>query len=473
MKKLFTSANYPTGSALFFFKLLSIRALSHSSRSPRWIYPIFLLLVLLSVTMAFGQTPPLTSCDQCVSNDIKVEGAYLADPAGNPLPNTCTPGATVAAQLCVRFSVTSQNRYGLYFGFDYTVGSTTSTQSQCYAQTYSQGPFTLCYPITYTCGQTVTITSILLAWGNQRSDLNTFCTPANLAACRNLTPKCYSTQVPLVVEAPLIANFTSTASCQTGQTVQTVAFTGVASGGTPAYSYAWDLDGNGTFETTGQNPTRTYTTPGNYNVTVRVTDSNGVTDVQSYSVSVMACALPVTYTYFRAQSVAEGTQVAWQTSLEVNHDHFEVQRSNNAVDFETISPPIYTPASVEANRNMYQYIDRDIAENTLYYRLKQVDLSGAVNYSKIVSVVSADGTSVMDVSPNPVVNQVDIRLRSGITGPVQIDIIDVTGKRWGISTGNKTALTYTQSINTQALPHGSYVISVRVGDRYFRKRIIK
>ncbi len=473
MKKPFTPAYYPAEFAHSFTKLLSIIALFRKGSLPRWIYSVSLLLVLITATTTFGQTPPLTSCDRCVSQDIKVQKVYLADPAGNPLTNTCTPGSTVAAQLCVEFSVTAQARYGLYFAFDYTVGSTTYTRSDCYAQTYNQGPFTLCYPIAYTCGQTVTIRSILLAWGNQRNDLNTFCTPANIAACNNFTPKCYSTQVPLVVEAPLIANFTSTASCQTGQSAQTVAFSGVASGGTPTYSYAWDLNGNGTFETTGQNPTRTYSAPGNYNVTVRVTDSNGLTDVQSYSVSVMACALPVTYTYFRAQPVAEGILVAWQTSLEVNHDHFEVQRSANAIDFKTISSPINTPATAQVNRNVYQYIDNAISESTLYYRLKQVDLSGAVNYSKIISVVSVEESSVMDVSPNPVINQVDIRLRSTRIGPVQIDILDLTGKRWAVSTGNKSDLNYVQTLNTQGLPRGSYIVRVRLGDHYIKKRIVK
>ena len=42
-----------------------------------------------------------------------------------------------------------------------------------------------------------------------------------------------------------------------------------------ALTYTWDLNGDGTFETTGQNPTFTYTTAGTYTPVVKVTDAKG------------------------------------------------------------------------------------------------------------------------------------------------------------------------------------------------------
>ncbi|MBL0927111.1 MAG: matrixin family metalloprotease, partial [Phycisphaerales bacterium] len=51
--------------------------------------------------------------------------------------------------------------------------------------------------------------------------------------------------------------------------------------------YAWDLDGDGTFEVVGQSqPNRQYTSSGVYNVTLRVTDSNGQTDTDTVTVTV-------------------------------------------------------------------------------------------------------------------------------------------------------------------------------------------
>ncbi|HMJ80883.1 MAG TPA: cell wall-binding repeat-containing protein [Candidatus Dormibacteraeota bacterium] len=50
-------------------------------------------------------------------------------------------------------------------------------------------------------------------------------------------------------------------------------------GATPL-SYSWDLDGNGVFgDSTAVSPTRVYSTPGTYDVRLRVTDSHGASDV--------------------------------------------------------------------------------------------------------------------------------------------------------------------------------------------------
>jgi len=52
-----------------------------------------------------------------------------------------------------------------------------------------------------------------------------------------------------------------------------VDFTAVATGGTPPYSYAWDLDGDTLPDETSQNFSYTYTEPGTYQVTLTVIDS--------------------------------------------------------------------------------------------------------------------------------------------------------------------------------------------------------
>jgi hypothetical protein len=80
----------------------------------------------------------------------------------------------------------------------------------------------------------------------------------------------------------------------TGQSVQFD-----ASGSSPAAAaitdYAWDLDGNGTFETdTGGAPTaeRSYATPGDRDVSVRVTDAAGRSSTAPVRLSVTPAPLP-------------------------------------------------------------------------------------------------------------------------------------------------------------------------------------
>ena len=68
----------------------------------------------------------------------------------------------------------------------------------------------------------------------------------------------------------------TTASKTSGTAPLEVAFTAAATDADgDTLTYTWDLNGDGTFETTGQNPTFSYTTAGTYTPVVKVTDSKG------------------------------------------------------------------------------------------------------------------------------------------------------------------------------------------------------
>ncbi len=98
----------------------------------------------------------------------------------------------------------------------------------------------------------------------------------------------------LVVNAPPSAAFGFTP--QAPVTGQVVSFNGSASSDdlTLAESaFAWDLDGDSQFDdATGRQPSTTYATAGTRTVGLRVTDSGGVADVQTASVTVTLANTP-------------------------------------------------------------------------------------------------------------------------------------------------------------------------------------
>ncbi|HVP29891.1 MAG TPA: PQQ-dependent sugar dehydrogenase [Myxococcota bacterium] len=85
-------------------------------------------------------------------------------------------------------------------------------------------------------------------------------------------PKAVATASPTSGPAPLVVQFDGSGSS-------------TPLGG--ALSYAWDLDGDGQFDdSTLVSPVVTYPTPGSFTVKLRVTDSNGASDIASVPISV-------------------------------------------------------------------------------------------------------------------------------------------------------------------------------------------
>jgi hypothetical protein len=63
----------------------------------------------------------------------------------------------------------------------------------------------------------------------------------------------------------------------------------------PSGNYVWDLDGDGTFETTSQTqPQITYRSNGTYNVTLRITDSNNMSATDTIQVQVYGATTSIT-----------------------------------------------------------------------------------------------------------------------------------------------------------------------------------
>jgi PKD repeat protein len=100
-------------------------------------------------------------------------------------------------------------------------------------------------------------------------------------------------------------------------------------------TYEWDLDGDGSFETTGATPTHTYLSPGTVNVRLRVTDSDGtLSDVVQRVVTIQATrpnpgftyapdnpvpGQPVTLTSTSAPSASPGAPALVATQWDFNY----------------------------------------------------------------------------------------------------------------------------------------------------------
>ncbi|MCF8430197.1 MAG: T9SS type A sorting domain-containing protein [Bacteroidia bacterium] len=176
----------------------------------------------------------------------------------------------------------------------------------------------------------------------------------------------------------------------------------------------------------------------------------------SWSTSV----LPVKFTSFNAIINNNQTNLTWTTASELNNKGFEIERSTDGVNFETVG---FVKGNVNSNRiNKYNFIDANHA--SAFYRLKQIDFDGKFDYSNVISVQGND--LLINITPNPFNNILEINSNGNL---VNVEVLDITGKVVMSETinGSKTTL------NTASLNNGVYFVRISNGESVVTKRIIK
>lgn len=113
----------------------------------------------------------------------------------------------------------------------------------------------------------------------------------------------------------------------------------------------------------------------------------------------MAAPLPVTLTSFSAGAQPAGVALNWTTASELHNVGYEVQRSANGRDFAKLA--FVAGAGDAQTARSYSYFDAGSLATTAYYRLKQVDRSGASAYSPTVVVQAAAARPQVRLYPNP------------------------------------------------------------------------
>lgn len=174
--------------------------------------------------------------------------------------------------------------------------------------------------------------------------------------------------------------------------------------------------------------------------------------------------LPVKLIQFNATLQNKETHLIWATSSEINNKGFEVEKSLDGENFESIG---FVTGQGNSNQIIkYAFIDQNYSATTQYYRLKQLDYDGNFEYSNSISVSNQD-EPIFIISPNPFENEISVVV-SNNEEKIDAEIIDIQGKIKIHASGNGNV-----NLNANALADGIYFIRVNNGEKVFIKRIIK
>ena len=120
-----------------------------------------------------------------------------------------------------------------------------------------------------------------------------------------------------------------------------------------------------------------------------------------------------------------------------------------------------------ANGNAYSTTDYAPYNGMNYYRLKQIDQDGTVQYSLIRSVLF-ETTKSFKIVPNPATNTVTIEFPGNYAGITNIEVYDFVGKLiHHESTSNKSV-----KMNVSNYKKGAYIIQIKQGNEINNQRLI-
>jgi hypothetical protein len=179
----------------------------------------------------------------------------------------------------------------------------------------------------------------------------------------------------------------------------------------------------------------------------------------------ISSTLPVGLLNLSATPQGKKVTLSWTTSSETNNRGFDVQRSNDGINWTTIG--FVAGAGNSSSARNYTYKDDNLAARRYYYRLKQIDIDDHSKYSIIVSAeIGSKGEYALGQNyPNPFRNETTIQYVLPKAEQVNISLFDISGRTVKVLVnGSKEAGTHAITFNTGTLTRGIYYYRIQAGD---------
>ncbi|MBT1708811.1 T9SS type A sorting domain-containing protein [Fulvivirgaceae bacterium PWU5] len=181
----------------------------------------------------------------------------------------------------------------------------------------------------------------------------------------------------------------------------------------------------------------------------------GVTTFSPWAVSGNNAPLPVELISFTAKAIDKYVELDWITASERNNDYFTIQRSKGGINFLDIATVDAGPTGSIAQE--YSYTDLDALPGKSYYRLKQTDLDGTVEFLDIRMVQLDELPPGLTAYPNPVTNgKLFLDFNSELKSEASITISDLAGKV--VFSTTVAAGTRFYTIDLSRSPAGAYML---------------
>lgn len=182
--------------------------------------------------------------------------------------------------------------------------------------------------------------------------------------------------------------------------------------------------------------------------------------------------LPINVIDFNAHPVNKEVLVQWSALNKEEGGYFEIQRSNNGTDFETM---YNLPCRIGGDIQKFNWLDQNPKPGANYYRLKTTSPTGSVTFSEIIKInFSKPKKPEILVGPNPFKSELSFTIKLDEVEKISYHIMDMNLKilisQYGI--GKKGENIYSIG-DLSRLPAGMYMLQVVSEQGTFNKKLLK
>ncbi|MCS3802013.1 T9SS type A sorting domain-containing protein [Niastella sp. OAS944] len=187
-----------------------------------------------------------------------------------------------------------------------------------------------------------------------------------------------------------------------------------------------------------------------------------------------SCAvLPIRLSSLQAVYNNGRVQLNWQALMQFDVRSFTIEYSQDGSLFTEVGELAKTGANDAATP--YVYAHTPAVTGTLYYRVRETTVDGAVYYSNMVTVKTGNMLLTnTEVFPNPFKDNLQISMQLEKAGMIQVALYDASGRL--VKRSQQTGLVGRNTIaigNLSALLPGVYLLQIKAGEHIAMQKLTK
>ncbi len=172
--------------------------------------------------------------------------------------------------------------------------------------------------------------------------------------------------------------------------------------------------------------------------------------------------LPVKGLELTATKSGKNVVLNWKTIIEINSDHFEIERSVDGRNYTKTGINVAAAGNSDGEK-LYQLAD-DISSLTsplVYYRVKLLDKNGKYAYSNVANVKLPENGAFIKVVPNPFISELTVSVSVEQSASFGIRMLDMSGR---MISNNVQKITKESPVvtlrNLNSLVRGMYLVEI-------------